>query len=395
MGIYKKQSKKYQKNKDAIENSLMDETAKSAALANLDKDNKETWYIDYYADGKRLREAIGSKTAAKKALHARTTDILRGEFRFKKEKKIRFEDFAKEYLEYSKINKRSWLRDETSLKNLLPFFKDVLLSKINPQYIEDYKRMRLNTESLRKRKIKPATINRELSCLKHIFTIAARFEKFEGKNPVKETKFFQESQYIMRILSKEEIEKLVNASSSFLRALIMVALNTGMRKGELLNLRWIDVDFNENYIYIKQTKSNVPRKIPMNSIAKNALAGMKKEGEFIFPRTRNERMVSIFYQFKATCRKVGISDLRFHDLRHTAATLMVMGGIDIVTVSQILGHANIQQTTKYSHPTPENKRRAVDVLASMFRPDPKRMDTWQTQGQNEASEIPLLSTTKH
>ena len=359
------------------------------------KNNKETWYIDYYADGKRLREAVGSKTAAKKALHARTTDILRGEFRFKKEKKTRFEDFAKEYLEYAKLNKRSWLRDETSLKNLLPLFKDMLLSKINPQHIEDYKRMRLNTESLRKRKIRPATINRELSCLKHIFTIAARFEKFDGKNPVKETKFFQERQYIMRILGKEEIDKLINASSGFLRVLIITALNTGMRKGELLNLRWADIDLNEDYIYIKQTKSNVPRKVPMNSIAKNALAGMKKEGEFIFPRTKNGRTASIFYMFKAACRKAGISDLRFHDLRHTAATLMVMGGIDIVTVSQILGHSSISMTMRYAHPTPENKRRAVDILASVFYPGQESMDTWQTQKQNEEPEIPLLSMTKH
>ena len=357
------------------------------------KDKKEIWYIDYYADGRRLREAIGSKTAAKNSLAARQADILRGEFRFKKEKKIRFEDFAKDYLEYAKVNKRSWLRDESSLKNLIPFFKDMLLSKINPQHIEDYKRMRLDVETMRKRKTKPATINRELSCLKHIFTIAARFEKFDGKNPVKETKLFQERQYIMKILSKEEIEKLINASSGFLQVLIMVALNTGMRKGEILNLKWQDVDFNDDLIYIKQTKSNVPRKVPMNSMIKNALAGMKKKGDFIFAGKKPEMHVTdVYVWFKNACKKAGINDLRFHDLRHTAATLMVMGGIDLVTVKEILGHANIQMTMRYAHPTPENKRRAVAVLASIFE---SRIATNRPHEQKEDSEIPLLSMTKH
>jgi len=359
----------------------------------IGKDNKETWYIDYYADGKRVREAVGSKTAAKGALATRQADILRGEYRFKKEKKIRFEDFAKNYLEYAKVNKRSWLRDESSLKNLIPFFKDMVLSKINPQHIEDYKRMRLDVETMRKRKTKPATINRELSCLKHMFTIAARFEKFEGKNPVKETKLFQERQYIMKILNEEESKKLINTSSGFLQTLIIVALNTGMRKGELLNLRWTDIDFNEDYIYIKQTKSNVPRKVPMNSMVKNALAGMKKKSDFIFAGKKPKMHITdVYVWFKDACREAGINDLRFHDLRHTAATFMVMRGIDLVTVKEILGHSDIKMTMRYAHPTPENKRRAVAVLGSIFE---SRIDTNRTLEQKEDSEIPLLSTTKH
>ena len=76
--------------------------------------------------------------------------------------------------------------------------------------------------------------------------------------------------------------------------------------------------------------------------------------------------------FKAACRKAVISDLRFHDLRHTAATYMVTGGIDLVTVKEILGHATIQMTMRYAHPTPENKRHAVDVLAKLFMTDGER-----------------------
>jgi len=351
---------------------------------------KDSWYIDFYTDGRRVRKAVGSRRDAENALAAVKADILRGEYRFKKDRKIRFEDFSKEYLEYAKINKRSWRRDESCLIRLLPFFKDMLLSKITPLHIEEYKKMRLD-------KVKPSTINRELTCLKHLFTVAERFRKFDEKNPVKEVKFFQERQYIMRILDKKEIERLIDASSGYLRSMVILTLNTGMRKGEILNLRWNDIDFIEDYIYIKQSKSNVTRKIPMNSVVRATLKGIKRENDFVFysPKT-GTRFTDFFRSFKSACRKAGINDLRFHDLRHTAATLMVMGRIDLVTVSQILGHATIQMTMKYAHPTPENKRRAVNVLVSMFEPEKKgKVVIKQSQEQYDDSATSLLSGDKN
>lgn len=350
---------------------------------------KDSWYIDFYADGRRIRKRVGSKRDAENALNAVKADILRGEYNFKKDRRVRFEDFAKEYLEYSKINKRSWGRDESSLNRLLPFFKDMLLSKITPLHIEDYKKLRI-------KKVKGSTVNRELICLQHMFTIAEKFRKFEGKNPVKEVKYFQESQYIMRVLDKEEIKQLIDASSGYLKSIIILALNTGMRKGEILNLRWNDIDFIEDYIYIKQSKSNVTRKIPMNSVVRNTLKSIKRENDFIFHSSKTgTRFTDFFRSFKTACRKVGITDLRFHDLRHTAATLMVMGGIDLVTVSQILGHSTIQMTMKYAHPTPENKRHAVNVLASAFKPEKKeKVVINRSQEQIITHVNPLLSASK-
>ncbi len=321
---------------------------------------KDKYYIDLYADGRRVRRAVGSKRDAENALSALKADILRGEYRFKKDRKIRFEDFAEEYLDYAKINKRSWSRDESSLKRLLPFLGDLLLSKITPRHIEEYKKMRLD-------KVKPSTINRELICLKHMFNIASKFGKFDDKNPVKEIKFFQERQYIMRILDKEEIRCLINVSTGYLRAMIIIALNTAMRKGEILNLRWNDIDFNEHYIHIKESKSNKTRKIPVNGIVAATLKGIKREGEFVFMSPKTEtRFIGTFRSFKTACRKVGVPDLRFHDLRHTAATLMVTGGTDLVTVKEILGHSSIEMTMRYAHPTPENKRKAVNVLGAII-----------------------------
>lgn len=94
---------------------------------------KDSWYIDFYADGRRIRKAVGAKKDAENALSALKADILRGEYRFKKDSRIRFEDFAERYLEYGKINKkRSWQRDRWSIENLNSHFKGKPFSKITP-----------------------------------------------------------------------------------------------------------------------------------------------------------------------------------------------------------------------------------------------------------------------
>lgn len=325
---------------------------------------KRTFYVDLYCDGRRIRKAIGAnRKEAKDVEAAMKTDILRGEFRFKRYKKILFEDFADEYIEYAKINKRSWIRDKQALKRLLPHFGDLLLSKISPRHIEDYKRERL-------KEVSPSTVNRELCCLRHMFNVATTLEKFDGENPVRKVKSLQVTEYEWKILKKEETKRLINVASESLKPILIVALNTGMRKGEILNLRWNDVDFSNYFIHLKNTKNNRSRKVPMNSLIAEALKKIKRESEFIFcnPKTK-KRLSAVFYPFKQACKRASIEDLRFHDCRHTAGTYMVEGGIDLVTVMQILGHSDIKQTIKYCHPTPENKRRAVNILASVIEQD--------------------------
>jgi len=354
------------------------------------------WYVDLYVDGRRKRKAIGSRKDAENALTAIKADVLRGEFKFKRENKVHFEVFAKDYLEHCRTNKKKSIsRDENSLKFLEANFGGMLLSKITPWHIEEYKRKRIEGEiklppepGSKKRKewkVKPATINRELACLKHMFSLAKKW-KMADENPVKEVQFFQEQQIEMRILTRDEIDRLVNCANPRLRPILIIALNTGMRKGEILHLRWSDVDFDNHYLFLKQTKSNRPRKIPMSGFVAYVLRAIKRIGEFVFVNPKTGRPLSDLQTgFKAACRNAGISDLRFHDLRHTAATYMVTGGIDLVTVKEILGHATIQMTMRYAHPTPENKRHAVEVLAALFYEKSTSSSTNQPQTAREDS----------
>jgi len=341
-----------------------------------------TWYIDYYCDGLRIRESVGPmKTEAKAALEARKGEIRTGKFHLKNEKQIFFEKFSNEYIKYAKVNKRSWRRDVASLKHLEPYFKGLSLSKITPKHIEDYKRNRL-------KKVKPATINRELALLSFMFNLARKWN-YTNENPVKEVKSFQEQKIVMKILDREEAERLIEASEDRLKPLIIIALNTGMRRGEILSLCWKDIDFIDHYIFIKKTKSGVTRKVPMNSLVAATLKGCKRKSEFIFYDPKTDGPLRIDKRFKTACKNAGISDLRFHDLRHTAATTLIMNGVDIVTVKEILGHSRIETTMRYSHPTPENKRKAVNVLATVFG---QKVDTIRSYKENI---IPVTSLFKN
>ena len=203
----------------------------------------KNWYIDYRANGKRYRECIGpSKKLAEEVLHKRLTEIAEGKFLDKRNKfNVKFEDFANDYIEiYSKHNKKSWKDDIVRIKALSRKFKGVYMDKITPLMIEEYKAERI-------KEVSPATVNRELACLKHMFTMAINWGKL-SENPVKKVKLFKENNQRIRYLEEYEREALLRACKGYLRNIVIIALNTGMRRGEILNLKWRDIDFKRGII---------------------------------------------------------------------------------------------------------------------------------------------------
>ena len=136
-----------------------------------------------------------------------------------------------------------------------------------------------------------------------------------------------------------------------------------MRLREILYLKWSDVDFNRNIIVVTQTKSNKNISIPMNGLVIKTIKNIKKDFEYLFCDVKTGKPFdSIKTSFGKALKRVGLYDVRFHDLRHTAATMMVMGGVDLVTVKEILGHSSIEMTMRYAHPTTEGKMNAVNAL---------------------------------
>lgn len=334
----------------------------------------KTYYLDFYVDGQRKRESAGfSKKVAEVLAAKRIAEIAEGKYLdVRKSKKTKFAEFCNEYLEkYAKVNKRSWTRDRTSINVLRPFFGNRRLSQITPRLIEDYK-------IHREKSVCKATVNRELACLRRIFSIAMDWGKasdtpFKGKA----VKFFKEEKFRLRFLTKEEIARLLisceeTPKAAHLKPIVVLALNTGMRKGEILNLTWDQIDFENRIITLTRTKTNEERHIPMNDSLISTLENIKNSyvrSDLVFGRTPEKPFLDVRRSFTAALKRASISNFRFHDLRHTFASHLVMGGVDLRTVMELLGHRDIKMTLKYAHLSPEHQLDSVEMLGKRIMPE--------------------------
>jgi len=337
------------------------------------------WYVDFTFNKKRIRRFGGyTKEQARNRLAKLRLEKLDEQLGFKKPEKpdISFEKFANEFIElYSKQHKRSWKRDEVSLKSLKPFFKGKMLRDIGPQLVENYKAKRKTDITPRKTLVMEATINREIALLKTMFNKALEWGRIET-NQIVQVKKFKENQKDMRILSDREMIKLIDAAPPHLQPIIVIAANTGMRRMEILSLKWENIDFRRGIIHIKDSKSGKAREVYMNDMVFETLKALEQESEFVFfnPST-GTHITDVKRSFKRACGDTGIKGLRFHDLRHTAATRMVEAGVDLVTVSKILGHSSIEMTMRYAHPGEKTMRAATEKLGQIYEQIRQKVDT--------------------
>ena len=330
------------------------------------RQGKERWYIDYRdEEGKRIQKVVKnaqSREEATLALQKAVSDVFSRQNDIKpKQKKVKFQEFADMYLEnYAKPNKRCWKTDEYYLKRIKEFLNNLYLDEISPLHIEKYKAERL------KQRVQPSTVNRCLAIIKKMFNLAVDWEFLE-KNQIGKVKLFSEKDNLKeRILTKKEEIRLLKASSEHLKTILIVALNAGMRLGEILSLQWSQIDLSRKTIRVEKTKSGRIRIININSNLLDELLKLKKRSGdcvylFINPRT-GKPLTTVKTAFKAACRRAGVQGLRFHDLRHSFASRLVEKGADLITVKDLLGHSSVKITERYTHSQKEQKKRAVELL---------------------------------
>ena len=333
------------------------------------KTGKETeyWYVEVsMPGGRKIKRSIGKAGQVTKAVARQVESELKKKLRLGQLDMIEAEiptlnEIKDEYLAYVRdvSQKRSWKRDEELLRPLCKLYGNKRLSDISTKDLEEFK-------SLRLKEVKPATVNRSLSVLRHLINLAKRWKKFFGDNPVSIVGMLEEHNQIERILTVDEEKRLLNESIGYLRPIIFTALNTGMRKGEILSLMWSDVDLDLSMITINQTnsKSKKSRKVYINSALKRVFLELKLKSagnEYVFLDDKGNRLKEIKNGYSAACRRAGIEGLRFHDLRHSAATRMIELGANIVAVSKILGHSDIKTTMRYAHPD-DSLKEALESL---------------------------------
>ncbi len=185
-----------------------------------------------------------------------------------------------------------------------------------------------------------------------------------SENPVRKVKLFPEKPNKLRVVSDEEFQKVYNNASEFLKPILMIAKNTGMRRSEILNLNHDDIDFEEGDFTVRDSKNNESRIIPLNKTLKETIRPLLKNNNngYLFCDQIINLARRIENQFYKALKLSGINKCTFHDLRHTFASRLVMAGVDIVTVQELMGHKDIRMTKRYSHPTPEHKKQAVEKL---------------------------------
>jgi integrase len=270
-------------------------------------------------------------------------------------------------MEYAHANKAhtTATRDGYSVKcHLIPFFGGRLLTSITPKLIEDYKRER-------RKVVKTATINTELVTLKAMLNKAVEWG-YIRKSPADRVKKLRRAVPVTRFLSNEEIKKLFAAchgsGSIFLYPFVATALYTGMRKSELFHLEWSDVDFEGQVIRVQpkvdwHTKNYKMRAIPIHPDLLKILRGywQRQHGILVFCND-GKALQDIRRSYNNAIQKANIPHVTFHALRHTFASHMVMKGVDLATVQQHLGHADIQTTMRYAHLAPGHVQQSVRIL---------------------------------
>jgi integrase len=352
------------------------------------KNEKGKWCYRFMANGQQARKVVGlSKQECEAAACAARDKIKRSGFGLKgTPKNLFFEDFAKEYLDrYSRVYKRSWRSDETSCKHLAEFFKGKYLSAITRSLVEHY-------QAKRKDEVAPATVNLEIACLKKMLSKAVDWDYLDS-NVAARVKKFKLNNARERVLDADEARRLIECAAPALQPVLIIALKTGMRRGEILSLKWSDVNFIKAFIQIKDTKSGEPRKVPLSPAAREALKALPRTSDFIFYNAETKTHVkSVVTAFDTACTRAEIKGLRFHDLRHTFATWYMERGGDVVALSKILGHHSLQMTLRYCNPTEGAMLQAVEKMdAILGKPEAETGKNLVIEKPEAVVTAPLLS----
>lgn len=279
-----------------------------------------------------------------------------------------FSQLAEEYLKWCE-RQRSFRSKKGFILQLTETFGNIPLRHLNTKLIEQFQTDRLNKGN------KPATVNRLLATLKHCIHKGYQWEMLseETLKRIRQVRLLEENNRRLRYLSKEECQSLINACNGNTKAIVITALNTGMRKGEILSLKWDNVDLKHGFILLDITKNGERREIPVNDTLRGVLQGITRRLDI--PYVFHDNITGKPYQdvkrsFNTALRKTGIRDFHFHDLRHTFASHLIMAGVDITTVSRLLGHKTLTMTLRYSHLAPAHMTKAVDILDKALNEKP-------------------------
>ncbi|MBI5197927.1 MAG: site-specific integrase [Nitrospirae bacterium] len=327
------------------------------------------WWVRIFHDGRERRIKVGSKTAAKTFYQKVKTEQMEGRLFWEKHqrKRVAFSELAKERLRYADATFKRKGGDDHRMKWWTDAFGNSDAATITPSMIE-----RVMGE-MRNFGYAPASINRCLMVLKATFSRAVRDGLLE-KNPAGKVKPYKQNNELVRYLTPKQEAVLVENLSEHYRPIVLVAINTGLRLGELLRLAWGDIDWNAGILTVRESKSGEPRRLPMNSIVQGIVSGRKPAGDYsrIFPHDGSQLRKAFNQAVKAS----GLTPFRLHDLRHTFASRLAMQGANDRTIMVLGGWKSPAMLRRYAHLSPTHLWQAVEGLVT---PKPVKEGQYQNE----------------
>ena len=274
-------------------------------------------------------------------------------------------EYRDKYLAFSVTNHspQTTARIRYVLQHFTALFQDLPLHIISPQQIEAYKANRLG-------KVSAVTVNIELRTLKSFFSTAVKWSMIQ-QNPFHAVKMVRLPERKPAYLSADDIKSLLGViTMRWLKDLILFDLNTGLRRGELINLHWQDVDLASSVILVRNTDtfttmSRTERAVPLNSQAREILERLPRRSHYVFINSSGRKLLGKYVSecFREAVIRAGINPkIHWHSIRHSFASFAVKQNIDIYHLQKILGHSSISVTMGYAHLVSRDLHDAVDRL---------------------------------
>ncbi|MEW8436915.1 MAG: site-specific integrase [Candidatus Thiodiazotropha taylori] len=258
-------------------------------------------------------------------------------------------------------------------KQQLTWWKDQIgdfsLVEVTPSKITECRDKLLSGITKQGNKRSPSTVNRYMAALSHAFSIAVNEWEWLEESPMRKVKKAKEPRGRVRFLSDDEqdqngeniegersrlLKACKKSRNEYLYPVVVLALSTGMRKGEIMNLTWDDIDLNLGRITLNETKNDERRVVPLVGLSLGLLKEYAKvrriDTPLLFPgKNRKDEPMDLRAPWLAALKEAGIKDFRFHDLRHSAASYLAMNGASMAEIAEVLGHKTLQMVKRYSH----------------------------------------------
>lgn len=326
--------------------------------------DRSIWSVSYIdASGKRVRQKVAAHTR-QQALDAlrriKTKEEVAQTLGVRPASDITTEVLFNRYKRHQKARIRSTTFERLggildTLKARLPEQAKAITKRTVSEYIET----RSVTDEM-----KPATVAKEISVLKHCLRLAVEWGEL-NQNSAAGARLPQLPPGKTLYLTPGELKAALESAPEWLRAPMAFAACTGVRRGEMLALRWMDVDVKNRRLYLRETKNGALRILPIPDSALTVLNSLPQgaPGDAVFAGV-DPALLSVYT--KRVFKRIGVPEASFHTLRHTAASWMVQQGVDLYAVGQILGHKTPRMTQRYAHLSPDYMAGAVGKLDTVM-----------------------------